>query len=171
MRAKPLAILAFGVLGIGLVACSSDDKTATPTSASATQTATAAPPTETATAPGTTTPEAGEVSVAATLKEFAITLSPASIAAGQINFSVANDGTVTHEFVVVKSDLDPKALPLDAAGTAVDEDKVDHIGEIEDIGAGTTATGEFTLEAGKYLLICNLPGHYQGGMVAAFTVE
>lgn len=162
MRKTILAILAFGVLAVGLAACGDDDKT--PTQAPAT-------PTQTATTAATTTPEPGEDAVSATVKEFAMTLSPASIKAGQINFTVKNDGTVTHEFVVVKSDLDPKALPLKADGTAVDEDKVDHIGEIEDIAAGATAKGEFTLDAGKYLLICNLPGHYQGGMVAAFTVE
>lgn len=162
MRRTILAILALGVLAVGLVACGDDDKMATPT---------AAPTQSPTTAPASATPEPGEDVVNVTVKEFAVAPAPASIKAGQINFSVTNNGTVTHEFVVVKSDLDPKALPIDAAGTAADENKVDHIGEIEDIAPGATAKGEFTLDAGKYLLICNLPGHYQAGMVAAFTVE
>ena len=37
--------------------------------------------------------------------------------------------------------------------------------------AGETASDTFTLEAGEYVLICNIAGHYAGGMFTGFTVE
>jgi hypothetical protein len=34
-----------------------------------------------------------------------------------------------------------------------------------------SATGTFDLSAGKYVLFCNMPGHYQSGMSTNFEVE
>jgi uncharacterized cupredoxin-like copper-binding protein len=53
----------------------------------------------------------------------------------------------------------------------VEEDKVDGIDEAEDIAPGTTATLTTDLKAGSYVIICNLPTHYESGMHAAFTVD
>ena len=53
----------------------------------------------------------------------------------------------------------------------VDEDKVESVGEVEDIAAGATKDATFKLAAGKYALICNLAGHYTAGMRVTFTVQ
>ena len=45
------------------------------------------------------------------------------------------------------------------------------IDEIEDIGGGTEQTLTVDLDAGPYVLFCNLPTHYSQGMHAAFTVS
>jgi len=51
------------------------------------------------------------------------------------------------------------------------------IDEIEDIAVGDTADVTVTLEAGSYVLLCNiydeteLEAHYDMGMYMAFTVE
>ncbi|MBI4260161.1 MAG: hypothetical protein HY658_06305 [Actinobacteria bacterium] len=89
--------------------------------------------------------------------------------AGEVTFEVHNDGTVPHELVVVKSDLAPGALPV--AGGAVDEAQVEVIGEVEEFEAGTIETGTFQLDAGSYVLFCNIAGHYEQGMSARLTVE
>ena len=102
------------------------------------------------------------------MAEFSMT--PAVDAAGGgITFRVANDGAVPHEFVVLRSDLAAAALPQ-AAGV-VDESQVDVVGRVDQWPGGETRDATFTLTPGRYILICNLPGHYQLGMSAAFTVE
>jgi uncharacterized cupredoxin-like copper-binding protein len=93
----------------------------------------------------------------------------ASPAAGDITFEIHNDGTVEHSFYVFKTDTDQAALAL--SGTKVDETKAGtNAGEIESIPKGTIKTLPVTLAAGKYVIFCNVAGHYQQGMHAAFEV-
>jgi len=103
--------------------------------------------------------------------EFSIKLDGATLAAGASSIVVANKGTITHEFVVVRTDLAPETLPRGTDG-GVDEDNsgTTHIDEAEDIAPGTSKTIDLQLTPGAYVVFCNLPGHYVGGMHAAFTV-
>jgi uncharacterized cupredoxin-like copper-binding protein len=117
-----------------------------------------------------TTPTGAGATVKVTLKEWTLTPDKASVPAGDITFSATNSGTIDHEFVVFKTDLAPDALKL--SGTAVDEaasgqTKVD---EIAEFAPGTTKTLTLNLQPGKYVLICNVAGHYQRGVSSAFTV-
>ena len=93
--------------------------------------------------------------------------------AGSVTFAITNKGTIPHEFVVFKSDLAVDKLPMLADGTAVDEEGagLTSVDEVEDIAVGATPTLTVTLPAGHYIVICNLPGHYQSGMHAAFTTN
>ena len=110
-------------------------------------------------------------SATATVGEFKIALDTAKLAAGEETLSIKNAGTITHEFVVVRTDLAAEALPIGADG-GVDEEATDvaHIDEVEDILAGSTGSLTVSLPAGKYVVFCNLPGHYKGGMHAAIEV-
>jgi uncharacterized cupredoxin-like copper-binding protein len=104
------------------------------------------------------------------LRDFHIT-SPYAVAAGSdVVFRVHNAAPVTHEFVVVPTDLPSDALPLAADGLSVDEEAFEAAGEISDVPARTTATLELHLPAGRYVLFCNLDGHYLGGMHASLQV-
>lgn len=113
------------------------------------------------------------------LKEWSVILDLPSVAAGHVKFQIKNDGPDdVHEFVLIKTDLAPEQLPVDANG-AVDENGagIDIIGEIEGIPLGTNIhTAAFDLAPGKYVLICNIydagerEAHYHEGMRAAFTV-
>jgi len=110
--------------------------------------------------------------VGATEKDFAITLDPSTASAGSVTFNIDNQGPATHEFVVFKTDLAPDALPTASDGTVDEEGKgVQHIDEVEDIAAGSTETLTTDLKAGSYVVICNLPGHYEQGMHAPLTVS
>lgn len=124
-------------------------------------------PTETSTPGGGGAPVEGGVAVS--LTEFAVEVSPASTAAGEVAFNVANDGAVAHNFRAVRTDLAPDALPV--AGGAVDESALEVVAETEDLqgGGSTGATGD--LAAGSYVLFCNVSGHYTLGMFTGFTVE
>ena|SRR5438034_11443196 len=108
--------------------------------------------------------------VKTTVKDFSISLDSTSAKAGSVTFNVHNDGPSTHEFVVFKTDLAPDKLPTASDGTVDEEGQgVTHIDEIEDIAAGSDQSLTVTLEAGNYVVICNLPGHYQQGMHATFS--
>jgi uncharacterized cupredoxin-like copper-binding protein len=85
-----------------------------------------------------------------------------------------NEGSVEHELVLFKSSKNPAELPTEASGD-VDEEKLDQeaeeIGEIADVEAGDTKSEDFKLTPGKYVIFCNLPGHYAQGMYGTVTVE
>jgi len=126
---------------------------------------------------GCQTSEATTIDV--TLQEFAVIPAQDSAPAGSITFQVENTGPDdVHEFVVIKTDLAPDALPTDENG-AVDEggEGMEVIDEIEDIPVGDTPSLTVDLDAGNYVLICNIwdeeeqEAHYQMGMRTGFTVE
>lgn len=115
-----------------------------------------------------------------TLTEWAVIPDKASAAAGNVTFEVTNAGPqFKHEFVLIKSDLDPADLPADSTGK-VDEAGagIQFIGEVEELEIGATQTASFELTAGNYVLICNIveaagghESHYTEGMRTAFTVN
>jgi len=111
-----------------------------------------------------------------TLEEWKITLTPTTGAAGEVTFTIDNIGEKDHEFVIVKTDLAPDALPTAEDGSVDEEgDGVELIDEIEDIPVGESQDVTATLDAGSYVLICNIVEgdevHYAVGMRTAFTVE
>ncbi len=105
-------------------------------------------------------------SVGIKLREFKVLPSAASAKAGKVTFSIKNVGTLPHEFVVVKTNLAPSKLPVKNSKAVVKP-----VGSIKPIGKGKSATLTVTLKAGKYVLLCNIPGHYQAGQFTAFTVK
>ena len=111
----------------------------------------------------------GGTSVGVTLKDFSIVADPSSVDAGTVSFDITNDGPSTHELAIVRTDLAPGALPVESG--EVPESEIDIEDEQEDIAPSTSTTLSVDLPAGSYVLVCNLPGHYQQGMYAAFTVR
>ncbi len=109
--------------------------------------------------------------VQVTAKEMEFQLSKSTVPAGTVEFRVTNKGRLAHEMVVIKTDLPVDKLPL--KGQRLDEDKAGKkIGEIEDdeLKSGATKTLKVNLTPGKYLIVCNLPGHFQAGMKKVLTV-
>jgi len=126
-------------------------------------------PRSTTSAGASTTPSAGS-QVKVTLKEWTLTLDQTSVPASNVTFSATNEGAVEHEFVVIKTDRPAGGLAL--SGNAVDETASGQtkIDEIAEFAPGTTKTLTLDLQPGNYVLICNVAGHYQKGVHAAFTV-
>ena len=107
-----------------------------------------------------------------TVSDFKVEPAETSAPAGELTFDITNDAEHTHEFVIFKTDLAPDALPVGDDGDVDEEGEgVEHIDEIEDITGGSTQSLTVSLDAGNYVFICNLPGHYEQGMHAAFTVS
>jgi uncharacterized cupredoxin-like copper-binding protein len=126
---------------------------------------------------GCQTTEATTIDV--TLQEFSVIPAQDSALAGSITFNVENTGPDdVHEFVVLRTDLAPDALPTDENGAVTEEGEgIEVIDEIEDIPVGDTPSLTVDLDAGNYVLICNIwdeeeqEAHYTQGMRTAFTVE
>ena len=160
-RRRAAIVAAMAVLLLIAAACGSDDDGGS-----------------TAATGGNTGSEAG---VDVTVQEFAVVPATDSAPAGDVTFSVTNKGPEdTHEFVVFKTDLAPDALPTASDGSVDEEGEgLELVDEIEDIAVGDTPTLTVSLDAGSYVLICNIVeqeegetiAHYQQGMRVAFTVE
>jgi uncharacterized cupredoxin-like copper-binding protein len=101
-----------------------------------------------------------------TPSEYAMTPEPTEISAGTVTFEVKNEGTLVHEMVVIKTDKAAANL-----GTDGEADESGAVDEVADLPVGESETLELDLTAGKYALVCNLPGHYAAGMYADFTVK
>lgn len=102
------------------------------------------------------------------VREWSIEPAVESAPAGPIRFSVANRGPAfAHTLRVVRTELAPAELPV--VDGRVDESQVNVVFGLPQFFRGRSGTT--TLEAGSYVLICNLPGHYERGMHAAFTVR
>ena len=108
----------------------------------------------------TATTAAGAISTL--LTEFDITLSAPSAPPGEVVFEVRNAGALPHEVILVRTELDAAALPVED-GT-VDEEALYIVAEVRDMAAGESATMTAELKAGHYVLICNLSGHYESGV-------
>lgn len=155
-------LIATGVIlaGVLLAACGDDEKDSGATAT-----------------PGGTAGGGTEVDV--TLQEFSVVPDTDSVEAGEITFKVENVGPDdVHEFVILKTELEPDALPTVADGSVDEEGAgIEVIDEIEDIAVGDTQSVTVDLEAGSYVLICNIydetenEAHYAEGMWTAFTVE
>ena len=120
----------------------------------------------------------GATQIDVVLSEWAVAPTQASVAAGTIYFLVENEGPEdAHEFVIARTSRSLDELPI--VDGKVDESLVTVVNEIEPFNVGTTASIELDLEAGDYVLLCNiaeeeegeLESHVEEGMKTAFTVE
>lgn len=105
--------------------------------------------------------------VGVVLSEWKVVPSSSSVPAGKVTFRVANRGTMEHEFVVLRTDRHHHVLPVKAAVAA----ETGRQGEISSIAPGKVRSLTLTLKPGKYVLICNLLGHYKAGQYAALRVR
>lgn len=164
MGISPLTVAAVGfVMTLLALGCASPGGIQGAPSAAATATAGLA-----ATATAATT-AAGQSIV---LTEWKVAV-PTTMKAGPADFSITNSGTIEHELLVFKSDLDPSAYPKDSAG-GIDEEGagVSLISDGDNIAIGGSQPRTVDLsKPGKYLFVCNIPGHFQAGMFTVVTVK
>ncbi len=110
--------------------------------------------------------------VRVTANEWSLMPDSSSVRAGQVTFETLNQGRAGHEVVVLKTALAADALKVKANGAEVDEiGSGQIIGELEDIGAGQTKSMTLILAPGRYVLVCNILGHYYAGMVTVLEVS
>jgi len=90
---------------------------------------------------------------------------------GKSTFTISNFGAMPHELLVFKSDLDPKAYPTDAAGDIKEEGAgVTLVSDGDNIDPMGSQVRAVDLAPGKYVFVCNIPGHFKQGMFTVVTV-
>jgi len=115
--------------------------------------------------------QSGQPTVNVTLDEYHVQLSSDSIGASKVTFQITNSGHEKHEFVILRTDITPEALPVTQTGKVTEEGTaIAHVDEIDGVSPGEKKTLTVDLKPGTYLLICNYPGHVHSGMAAFFVV-
>lgn len=101
--------------------------------------------------------------VRVTERDFRIS-APKRIAAGDVALSVENRGPDDHELILVRVDRSP--LPFRADGFTIDEDAVQRstLDSLPPGAPGSRRTLRVRLTPGRYVLFCNMAGHFLGGM-------
>jgi uncharacterized cupredoxin-like copper-binding protein len=104
-------------------------------------------------------------------REFSISAAPGHLDYGAIKFHLDNAGRIEHEFLILRTNLPETKLPLkpaeDPGGVQVDLlgsgiEAVEY--KENDIPSNSVLDFDLTLPPGRYVLICNRPGHYMQGM-------
>ena len=93
------------------------------------------------------------------------------VSAGDVRLIVRNNGPDAHEFIVIRARS--WRLPLRTDGLTVNEEALDRstVGVLEPGERGEVRELEVRLRPGRYQLICNMAGHYLGGMHAQLVVR
>ena len=107
--------------------------------------------------------------VQVTVRDFHIS-APQRLKAGTVQLSVHNKGPDAHELILVRAN---GPLPLRADGTTVDEDAVEQstAGALEPEKPNSVSFLTVHLTPGHYEFICNMAGHYLGGMRSELIVR
>jgi len=111
--------------------------------------------------------------VPVTLKDYRIQSSVTTVPAGTVIFNVHSQGPSTHELAVFETTRPADQLPLGTDGLRIDEDSslLREAGELDQVDIGETETFVLRLTPGKYVLVCNMEGHYLGGMYLSLIVH
>ncbi len=108
-----------------------------------------------------------------------LVLDRTSVPAGTVSLVLSNAGWRTHELVVLPLAAGQQVgtRPVGADGTVDESGSLGEASRSDGAGAGdgiqSGAAGWTTIDlpAGRYELICNIPGHYAAGMYAELTVS
>ena len=112
---------------------------------------------------GSESPPKGKATIRVTERDFRISV-PKRLPAGENLLAVRNKGPVRHELIVIRKR--DGELPMRRDGLTVDEDAVEPLeaDALEPGTSGQTRSLRVSLRPGKYEFICNMAGHYLGGM-------
>jgi uncharacterized cupredoxin-like copper-binding protein len=101
-----------------------------------------------------------------TMSDFAIHVSRTDVPAGRVVLRVTNNGPSTHEINVDGSPYPAGGIPRQRDGITANEEAhgLHRIDSIEEVDLRQTSDLTVNLRPGRYVLWCNLEGHYLGGM-------
>jgi uncharacterized cupredoxin-like copper-binding protein len=108
--------------------------------------------------------------VAVNERDFAIS-SPGVVKAGTVVFRVDNKGPDAHELIVVRA---PSGrLPMRSDGLTVNEEHLlpREVGALEPAETNVVRNLRVRLKPGRYVLFCNMSGHFMGGMHKTLLVR
>lgn len=109
--------------------------------------------------------------IGVTERDFHIATSTTHVAAGAVTLRIHNAGPDEHELIVAPER--PGGLPLRADGFTVNEEAIQSSepGSIEPQQPDHTELLSVHLKPGRYVLFCNMEGHYMAGMHTVLVVR
>jgi uncharacterized cupredoxin-like copper-binding protein len=114
--------------------------------------------------------QANATQVGVTLLDTAIKLDRTSAPSGPVTFAIKNNGSVIHEFVVLKTDFPQNQIPVDPSKPGMVSEP-GYVAQTPTLTPGSSTTLSLTLASGAYVFLCNQPAHYLIGMHTAFTAN
>ena len=102
--------------------------------------------------------------------EYSLKVKPVAGKAGEVALTVRNTGKVTHEFILLRTATKAAKLKprLEEPKKVVEPG---FLVELEDVEPGDRVTLVMPLSKGHYVLLCNIEGHYHGGMRSDLTLR
>lgn len=112
----------------------------------------------------------GDMGTDMSMAMLGVTADVTEVHAGTVTFDVTNSSTdIIHEMILSPVGADGKLVYLDDE-FKVDEDGSSHLGEVAELEPGQAGALTVELTPGDYVLYCNIPGHFVGGMWTKITV-
>ncbi|HCV00664.1 MAG TPA: hypothetical protein DGL25_05630 [Dehalococcoidia bacterium] len=92
------------------------------------------------------------------------------VSSGNLRFELSNSDGVLHNFVIVRTELEGTELPM-TRGQVDLAASGELVGRVQTVRPGITRGQTFHMPPGRYILFCNIAGHYEGGMYYTLRVE
>lgn len=105
------------------------------------------------------------------LREYKVKLNKQTVEPGKLILDIADRGVMRHELWVIRTDRPVFGLPTDENDIVIESSPgMRVVAKQKPLLPHTTAELSVNLSAGRYVLLCNLAGHYQRGMAAELYV-
>ena len=99
------------------------------------------------------------------MAKMGVNANPNKVRRGAVTFKVTNlSSQMIHEVIVARVPEGVEKLPYGETSQRADQDALRTYGSVNEIDPHKSASLTLELKPGKYLLYCNLPGHYMAGM-------
>jgi uncharacterized cupredoxin-like copper-binding protein len=101
-----------------------------------------------------------------------ININPKQVPHGNVKFNVTNlASNLVHEVILARIKDENQVLPFDQNRSKVDVESVLTLGSVAEINPNKSASLTLDLAPGKYILYCNIAGHYMAGMWTVIEVK
>ena len=100
-----------------------------------------------------------------------INVSPKVVDRGKVRFDVTNIASkLVHEVILARIADENRVLSYNTVKNKVNEETLKTLGQVAEIGPNRSASITLELKPGKYILYCNIAGHYMAGMWTVIEV-
>ena len=101
-----------------------------------------------------------------------IAINPKTTTTGAVRFDVTNLASgLVHEVQLARITDENQVLPYDQSRNKVDLEGLQTLGAVSEIMPNKSASLILDLSPGKYLLFCNVAGHFMAGMWTVVEVQ
>ncbi len=106
------------------------------------------------------------------MAKMGININPKLVPHGNVKFNVTNlASNLVHEVILARIKDETQLLPYDQNRSKVDVESFQTLGSVAEINPNKSASLTLELAPGKYILYCNIAGHYMAGMWTVIEVK